>query len=238
MKQILILLLCISSTTVFAQFGNSIKGNGNLVKEERNIPAFEGVSNSGSVIVTILYGSGKLQLEGEENVLPYLETKVENGILKIGMKKTWGIRNTKGIRVTAYTTSLNYLATSGSGSITVNDKMKFDDKLKLTVSGSGKLEASSDAFDKIETAISGSGSIRLAGKANRLESTISGSGDLRAQDLTTDVVDARCSGSGKIYVRAEKEITASISGSGNIFYTGDAKIVKLNKSGSGTVKKV
>ncbi|HQS56543.1 MAG TPA: DUF2807 domain-containing protein, partial [Sediminibacterium sp.] len=68
-----------------AQWGwDKVEGNGQLKKENRQVGQFTKVGSSGSWDVMIAYGSeNSVQVEGDENLLPYIETKVENNKLSI-----------------------------------------------------------------------------------------------------------------------------------------------------------
>ena len=87
MKTIFVLLLSAISLNTFATW-ETIKGNGNLKKEKRNASGYTGIELQGSMDVQIDYGSSNsITVEADENLLPYIETEVENGNLKIRQKK-------------------------------------------------------------------------------------------------------------------------------------------------------
>ena len=67
---------------------------------------------------------------------------------------------------------------------------------------------------------------------------ISGSGDIEALDMKTKRCDISISGSGDAEVWATDEIKASISGSRDIKYKGDAPKVHARASGSGDVRPI
>ena len=80
MKKLLILILMFAGSQLFAQPWKTIKGNGNLKKETRTVADFTSLSSHGPMDVKIVYGnSNSIQVEADENLLPYIETNVENG---------------------------------------------------------------------------------------------------------------------------------------------------------------
>src|SRR6476660_1500988 len=91
MKKILfIAFLSISIKSVAAGI---IKGNGISKTEKREVGSFSGLSSSGLMDVTIAYGnSTSIILEGDENILPYVETFVKDGKLRIKVKDLTIIR--------------------------------------------------------------------------------------------------------------------------------------------------
>ena len=65
----------------FAQWPwEKIEGNGKLKKESREMTSYTAVASSGSWDVMIAYGeSNTIQVEGDENLLNYIETEVKVG---------------------------------------------------------------------------------------------------------------------------------------------------------------
>jgi hypothetical protein len=222
--------LALTAIVMFAFVGQS-----NAQKESRRVDEFSKVSFGISGNLYIKQGSQQsVELRGDD--LDEVETDVSNGKLRIKYTKSgW---NWNRDRVDVYITirKLEGLALSGSGKVYGESLFKTDD-LDLSVSGSGDLELDIDA-DNVETGISGSGGVELTGNAGSHEISISGSGKLNAEDLETENYDIRISGSGSCRIYATKEIDASVSGSGSIYYRGDPDKVHASTSGSGKVKKI
>jgi len=88
-------------------------------------------------------------------------------------------------------------------------------------------------------AISGSGGIDVnGGSADNLAIAISGSGNISVNNLAAENVEVKISGSGNAKVYANKSLTATISGSGNIYYKGNAKNIASKTAGSGKIIKI
>ncbi len=130
---------------------------------------------------------------------------------------------------------LEKLSLSGSGVIKSEGNIDVED-LRLIISGSGKIDLEVSG-EEISIGISGSGEILLEGEADRGDINISGSGDLYAEDLNLNTFEATISGGGNCRVNVEKEITANISGSGDVYYSGNPDKVISNSSGSGKIRK-
>ena len=71
-----------------------------------------------------------------------------------------------------------------------------------------------------------------------LDISQSGSGRINCVNAPSANVYARVSGSGNIKVNATKMISAHVSGSGKIYYTGNADEVDTKVSGSGGIEKI
>ena len=94
MKKLLFAFFALVSLNLSAQPWKTVKGDGNLKKETREVSNFASLSSRGSIDVQISYGtSNSIQVEADENLLPYIETKVENGQLIIQPKKNINIKS-------------------------------------------------------------------------------------------------------------------------------------------------
>jgi len=210
------------------------KGNGKITKESRAVSGYTAIASSGSWDVMVAYGeSSSIQLEGDENLLQYIEITVENGTLHIKNKKNVNLRSKNKIIVYVSLTRLTGISLSGSGDIIGQGNFSNDGKTDFKVSGSGSIKLAFAKMKEVEAGISGSGDIRLSGSANTVDAHISGSGNADCSDVICDDASAHISGSGNIKLNANKSIDASISGSGNVSYKGAAGDVKKHVAGSG-----
>jgi hypothetical protein len=230
-----ITFLLLLSFTANAQF-KKITGNGDLITNNRTVENFDKLTVSGSFDVELMKGTeGAITIKAESNLMEYIETTVENGVLKISFKNGINIRNHKNIQITVAFHEIDGVKLSGSGEVICNDTIE-GTNLDVGLSGSGNLKMNV-AVTNLSSIISGSGNINLSGNTDNFSCSISGSGNTNAADLKTNIVTAKISGSGNVKVYAENEIQAKTSGSGNIIYTGNPTIVKATSSGSGSIQK-
>jgi hypothetical protein len=234
---VFIAILALAATTLHAQWGwNGVRGNGNMQKETRKIDGFKSVSSRGSVDLRIRQGASfSVEVEAESNILPLIETKVVGTELRVGITPGSSVSTTK--NMVAYITMPNIegISVSGSGDVYGESTFKAD-KLNLSVTGSGDMNLTLQVKD-LNSRISGSGNFTLRGTAESHSIDIMGSGDMRALDLVTDKVNARVMGSGNADLNATKEITARVSGSGDITYKGKPSMVDVDARGSGSVRR-
>ncbi|MGV3762156.1 head GIN domain-containing protein [Parapedobacter sp.] len=203
--------------------------------ETRSVSGFHAIANSGSIVVEVKLGNTEsVRLEGDDAAIRQIETVVEGGTLKIRFKQlsqrtNWG-------KVTAYVSArqLDGLTQSGSGSISVSDAVA-GESFHVSLSGSGRITFES-AADVVNASISGSGRIQANGHAAQCNASISGSGRFDGGDLETQTANLKVSGSGGVDIHVDQKLVASISGSGNISYTGDAQ-TDVRSPGSVRVRK-
>ncbi|MEP6583280.1 MAG: head GIN domain-containing protein [Ginsengibacter sp.] len=237
MKKIIVVisavLLFVSCNVSFN--GDSLSGNGNIKKETRNVGSFHGVESSGSIDVEISSGDNfSVVVEDDENVLPAIVTRVENGILKVRYKDNTSI-NDDHAKVYIEVQSLDRIISSGSANITMNDGIKNNGAIAISVSGSGDIEGRVDA-PKVSASIGGSGNISLKGRTKDFDGEIGGSGDLKCSDLQSENASVSIAGSGNAHVFASVHLKANTAGSGDIYYRGNPQSPEINSVGSGSVK--
>lgn len=210
-------------------------GSGNVESETRTVEPFHSVDSriSGDVFVE-QGGESSLKIEAEDNLLPLLETRVENGVLVIQAEKC--IRPLKPIKVYAGMDEVRSLSLSGSGDITGTTPID-SENLELAIIGSGDMEMEVKA-SSLKSRISGSGDFHLEGDAATHEIEIDGSGDVDALGLRTEVTRVRIYGSGNAKVYTDRELDVEIGGSGSVFYWGDPEKFNTQVSGSGKVEKI
>lgn len=238
MKTIKQFLIYTTTAVLFAATGCiedfDIRGNGVSASEGRIAPNFNKVISSGSFDIHITHGDTyEVVVRAEENILPYIETRVSGESLIIDIPGIHSIRNRLPMEVFITTPYIDAIKQSGSGIITTD---YFEtDHFDAVISGSGSITTSIDAH-QIDAIISGSGVLNISGNSNEALFLISGSGKIAASDCEVTDCKATISGSGNLFVSVERFLKATISGSGNVLYHGNPD-VEIHISGSGKVLK-
>ena len=239
MKKLLVVIALLAGVQSFAQWPwEKIEGNGHVKKETRQVSGYHAIASSGSWDVMVAYGeSNSIQVEGDENLLAYIETSVENGKLSIKSKKNANLRSKNKVTIYVSVTKLTGVFLSGSGDIIGNGKFSNDGNTDFRLSGSGSIKIDFNKIQKVGVSISGSGNVRLSGSAGSVTLGISGSGNADCSEVICEEVSASISGSGNVKVNANKSIEARIAGSGNVYYKGAATDIQKHVAGSGRVVK-
>jgi hypothetical protein len=224
----------------FAKSHSSVKANFSEIVD-RHLSGFHAVDVAGSFDVYISQGSTEsVKVEAPADVINRIVTEVDGGVLRIYNKHDsfnwgdlWG--HHKKIVVYVVAKNLNSISLTGSGDAFFKDGITAN-ALRLNISGSGDLTGRVEAKN-LECSISGSGDMKLSGHAETAGVDLVGSGDFTARNLLTANCAVRVSGSGDAQVNASERIDASVSGSGDVRYTGAAKTVNSRKSGSGDISR-
>ena len=238
-KTILILAaLLLSISTVNAQWWKSerIKGNGEMVTQNRSVSNYDKVSLVGSMDVELISGKeGGLKVEAESNLQEYITTEVSNGVLKISVEKGVSISpsGNRGIKVIVPFEEIEGVAITGSGDIRNSDQINAR-SFETRLTGSGDLKLNLNVRD-LNSAVTGSGNTELKGTAENFSCTVTGSGDFQAFDLKTINAEVTISGSGDVDLTVTESLKAKVSGSGDIRYNGNPKKQDFKTSGSGSI---
>ena len=229
------LVAIVTIIAMFTSCRKEINGSGTFITQKRNVGAFTGVESCGDYTVILKQADHtSVELYGENNILPYIETVVTGNELRIYNRHSKTHLDDNGVTVTIHSPHFNNVSLQGSGEISSVGILS-EHSIRTNLSGSGKILLGVDAVD-LQSVLAGSGTITIHGVADVARHTISGSGDVQAYDLISQNVTATISGSGNCFVNATDYLHATISGSGNVIYIGDQQVT-ASISGSGTVRK-
>ena len=91
MAALIIMAMAVTSCIIIDSEGialTSVDGSGEIIAEERDVPAFNQINLRGAGKVTLTKGSYQhVQVETDDNIMPHIETKVNNGKLTISHEK-------------------------------------------------------------------------------------------------------------------------------------------------------
>lgn len=238
MKQMLFILFAAAGFSVSScNFSNErVSGNRIISTEDRKTGSFNGISVHGSMDVYVAEAAAEsVTIEAEENILPYLETKVEGGELKIAFRNNTNISTHEDVKVYVKAPRFDNLELFGSGSLLGESLLKNNSGIKISSSGSGEINLEVDA-PVVTVGSNGSGEITLAGRTRDLQYKSNGSGDADLERLKAENVTVTTNGSASLAVFASTTLNVRSNGSGDVTYLGNPAIT--NKSfGSGTVRK-
>ncbi len=211
-----------------------ITGEGELIKESRNIKSFNNlVLNIPAHVSIVVTDSNSLTLVAQENIVENIDIKRKNNRLIIQSNRI--LKSDKPIEILITCTSLKGIELNGSGKIDIINQYSTP-KANFLVSGSGKIQTNLNAKE-IKSQINGSGEMNFSGTVQKLNIEINGSGDINAQDLAANSCDIDINGSGKAYLTVKDKLDIRIVGSGDVIYAGEP-VIKSNVTGNGKIKSI
>jgi len=216
--------------------GERVQGNGNISKQARDVSNFRalGLGLPGTVEVRI-GNTESVTIESDDNILPLIETVVEDGTLKIRPARRNLQLDTRNLKVVITAKKLERIAVGGSGSVDAEDLR--GGQLSFDVDGSGSINLRNIEGESVSVSLGGSGNLKATGSADKLKISIGGSGKVSTGQLATREAAVSIGGSGQATVWAKQALSVSVAGSGDVSYYGDPQVTK-SVMGSGTVKRL
>jgi len=218
------------------ELSGGVTGSGVVVSEKREVSAFTGVDIRYPANITITQGeSNSVTVKTDDNLLPQLTTKVNNGILVIDTSvSAWSqrVNPTDKILIRITVKDLREVDFPSAGEVIIEGIQS--DRLKVTVSGAGNIALVDVNLGTCEVNLNGAGSINASGAANDLKVNISGAGSFNSKELMSNTASANISGVGSASVWVVEDLVANISGVGSVNYYGSPRIQKI-VSGLGSI---
>jgi hypothetical protein len=236
MKKIIFILftsILVSISSCMFDLKPTITGDGNVVTETRKIENFQHLETSTGLQVYITFGDElSLKVEADKNLQEVIKTECNNGRLKIFAESN--IRRAKEKNIYITVPDLKSIEVSSASSVRSKNLLKTND-IEIEVSSAGELEIQVET-KKLAIEVSSSGKTKLSGKAEDIDAVVSSAGELKAFDLISQTCTISVSSAGHASVTAEQKLTAEASSAGSIYYKGDAKDKKIEKSSAGKVE--
>ncbi len=216
---------------------NVTRGSGNVITESRAVSGFHAVTLAGVGELNITRGDAEsLTIEADDNLMPLITTRVDNGTLTIGWdtnRGTISVDPTRPIRYTLQVKNLDAVVLAGAGNI--NAPSLIADNFVLTSSGAGNVNLTQLTAKSLQATISGAGSMNVSGEAETQTASLTGLGSYNAGDLKTHSTTVTVSGAGGATVWAATALDVKISGAGSVSYYGSPQVTQ-SISGVGSVK--
>ena len=214
--------------------GPSVKGNGNVTEEVRQVAPFDQIHVSRGMNVYITQGSpAKVIVIADNNLHEVIETKVEGGVLKVYVNEN--IRWAKEKKVMVTVEKLSGLeTTSGSNAWSQNQIMSED----LDMKASSGANITMDVNAKYLKADCSSGAnIKVSGLAKEAELETSSGANLKGEELKADNCKMKASSGGNVSSTVNGRLEAKASSGGNVVYYGEPTETDVDTSSGGNVHK-
>ena len=226
---VLWVLVCVVSTaSCLAQ----VNGNGKMVKETRSLSGFKAISVKTAIHLLLSQGAEeKVVVEADENILPYLVTKVTEGKLEIFIKGS--INNRKEINAYVTVKQLNELEASSAAKVKSEGKLEADD-LRISATSGSSVEIGVSCKSLELKSSSGSASV-ITGTATSLRAECSSGAAIVTSDLKAEKGELDASSGAALVVQVTKEVRARASSGGQISISGNPASRDTDSSSGGSV---
>jgi len=214
--------------------GPSVKGNGNVTEEVRQVDEFDQINVSRGMNVYVTQGSpAKVVVIADNNLHEVIETRVEGGVLKVYVNEN--IRWAKEKKVMVTVEKLTGVQTS-SGSNAWSQNQIMSENLELKASSGANLTMDVNA-KYLKADCSSGANIKLSGLAKNADLETSSGANLKGEELKADDCKMRASSGGNVSSSVHGRLEAKASSGGNIVYYGEPGTTDVNTSSGGNIHK-
>lgn len=214
--------------------GPSVKGNGEVVEERRNVENFDEIKTSRGMNVYLSQGNNKKVLVvADSNLMDAIETKVEDNTLVVTTSQN--IRRSKSLKVFVTAPQINNIRSTAGSNVNSENQLKTDN-LELNASAGSNIRLDVDAENLDVSATAGS-NINLEGRSAIFTAKASAGSNIRAEDLTVKDCNARTNSGANIWIRVNSKFEGKASSGGNVFYSGNPESINSESSSGGNVIK-
>lgn len=201
----------------------TIRGSGVRGNDLRTLRAFDDVYLNAPGDLIILFGDEEtIEVEADDNLLPYFETDVRGERLQIDVADHVELRPERPVRFYLTVRDLDAVSILGAGDVEMDGFS--GSTFALSISGSGNARFEDMHVTSLSVSVAGSGDILVSGSAENLDASLAGSGGLDAEAFPTNRVDISVLGSGSSLLRIRDELNVTIAGSGSVRFYGDPAI--------------
>jgi hypothetical protein len=191
-----------------------VQGSGVSKTEKRDLGAFRAIETQGAYEVQVTCRKqSSFEIEGDDNILPLIQTEVRDGVLYVTSSKSYSQRKTVSLRIA------------------------LPDLESITSTGAGKISVSDVKNDRFEIHSTGAAEVVATGQTKTVVVRSTGAGEVDAHDLHAEKADVNAMGAASIDVYASEQLDVSMAGAGRVTYSGDPKVVNKNISGAGVLSK-
>lgn len=228
---------CLLASCNFSK--HRLLGEGAIIAETREVPAFHSVQVSGKADLEIIKQDQlSVRVKNYENLLPYLLTEVKNGQLMIHYSKDVMIMD-DALVITIGVPNLDTLDLLGS----IKGEMKGDfvgPIFKAELMGNSHLKMKGNwQISRLFFDIMGNGEVEgPEGKGEDLIANLSGHGKVRITKWQAENIKLELLGNGKADVWATKSLEVLIKGKGEVNYYGQPISINKEVLGKGSINQL
>lgn len=208
-----------------------IRGSENVKSEDRNVSGFNSVSVSSGMNLYLKQGSTEsLKIEAEDNILPLIITKVEDGKLEIKYKNflLGGLSLHKSVNV--YLTVKDLKEVDVSSGVRIESEEIRSDDLKINLSSGAEGNIIIVSKNLIADISSGS-RLEISGQTDSQDIDLGSGGEYSAKNFISKTAVVHASSGSNAVVNVSENLDVDISSGATVEYIGSPKVVSDISSG-------
>ncbi|MBL4745257.1 MAG: DUF2807 domain-containing protein [Flavobacteriaceae bacterium] len=232
-KVLALTVLFFSTTSCLIDNFTGVKGNGNIISENRKINSdFDAIKVSQGIELILSQSDDfSLIVEADENIMDLLKTEVKGNTLHISFEKNVYYASAR--KVYLNTRSLSSLATS-SGANIISENIIKSESLDLDASSGSSINVKIRTH-YVQCETSSGATMNVSGTTLSSKFRASSGSSIHATELASKNTTAKVSSGANMDIYASESLTAKASSGGNIDYAGNPKTIDKDTSSGGSV---
>lgn len=209
----LLVVLSLLATVGCHRIHKQVRGSGVRKIEKRDVAPFTRMTTEGAFEIEVVAQKDQsLEIEADDNILPYVETAVSGSVLRIRLNGSFSFDDE--IKVKISVPNLEEVSASGAGTINViglkNDRFEID--------------------------MTGAPTIRVGGETKVARIEADGAGKIDTMKLRASKMTVVSNGVSSVEVYASDHLDVTVSGPSHVTYAGDPEVTQI-VNGPGSVTK-
>jgi hypothetical protein len=214
MKKLLSLVLLTLFVAAGCHHGFAeVKGSGKREIQKREIAPFTSISTEGAFNIQVVCQKDlSLEVEGDDNILPFVSSEVRDNVLRISNTKSYSVDEPVTFRISVPNLEA------------------------ISADGAGKVQITGVSNDKLQISANGAPMITISGTTKMVAVDTNGAAKIDTHSLRSAhaIVDSK--GASKIDLGVCEKIDINVSGVSQVTYRGDP-VVNKTVHGPGKVEK-
>jgi hypothetical protein len=215
MRKLLVLGMLMLTGTGCGLWGSGVAGH-----VQRTVGAFTEVRIQTGIEASVIIGPQEpLQLQGDDNLLPVIQTEVQDNVLIATTTPGTTIypRLPLTLRIT---TPVLTSVTATSGSYIGGDHLQ-PIRMNITATGGSRVTLTDLTTEDVTINAEGGSSVKLIGQGKRMDIVLSGASPLSSSSFPVETATLNASGASKGEVRVTSSISGTLSGSSTLTVFGN-----------------
>jgi hypothetical protein len=206
----------------------TVRGSGVAAAESRPVAPFRALVVRGEGELVVEQGEvDALTVEGDDNLLPLVESSVEDGTLTIDAGQHWlrSLDPSLPLRYRVTVRDLTSLELDGGARAEI--PALATERLTVVVDGLGVAELGDLRATSLDALVEGTGSLAVNGMVTDQVVRVDGAGSYDGSGLSSRVAEVTVDGAGSADVSVAERLVATVDGTGSITYGTDADGLQL-----------
>jgi hypothetical protein len=171
----------------------------------------------------------------DDNLADLLDVGVDGATLRLKLKPRVNVTGGPTLRADVTLRRLEEVQVAGGSSVDVAGPVR-NSGLRLGLSGGSRVAAGLE-LDRADATLSGGSHLQLTGLADTLTVDASGASSLELAQLSLQHLDVQLSGASRATVKADRTISAQLSGASTLTYAGAPQFTRRDVSGASTIQR-